>query len=332
MKKIEELAEIVQGKVVGDKDILISGINNLENAKEGEISFILDAKKVEDAKKSLASAFLVAKEIPQINKPQIISENVKLSYAKILNVFFKREPHKEEIHPLACVSKSAKIGKNVSIGAFCFIDEEVQIKDNVRIFPNVFIGKKVIIGENSTIYPMVTIRENCIIGKNVIIHPGVVIGADGFGYVKDENDRHFKIQQIGNVVVEDDVEIGANTCVDRATFGTTRIGKGTKIDNLVQIGHNVEIGENCIIVSQVGISGSVKIGARCILAGQVGIKDHVNIGDDSVILGKAGVVKDVPPKSIYYGMPAGPHIEQKRLEVLIKKLPELFEKIKGAQK
>lgn len=327
MRTLNDLAQVVGGEVVGDGEIEISGINNLSNAKEGEISFILDHKNIKDTLMSFASAFIVQKEIKEIKKPQIITNNVKLSYAKILHLF-QSPLERKGIHPTAVISKSATVGEDVSIGAHCYIGEGAKIESKVIIYPGVYIGKGVNISPDTIIYPNTVIQDNCLIGKNVIIHSGVVIGSDGFGFVKDEDNHHFKIPQVGQVIIEDEVEIGANTCIDRASFGLTKIGRGTKIDNLVQIGHNVIIGEDCIIVSQVGISGSVNIGNRCILAGQAGVKDHITIGDDSIILGRAGVLKDVPPSSIYYGMPAGPHIEQKRLEVLVRRLPQLFEKIK----
>ncbi len=331
MRTLKELSQVVGGEVAGQREIKISGVNNLSGAKEGEISFILDHKNIKDALLSSASAFIVQKEIKEIKKPQIITNNVKLSYAKILHLF-QSSPERKGIHPTAVISKSAIIEGEVSVGAHCYIGEGAKIKNKVIIYPGVYIGDGVEVSEGSIIYPNVVIQDDCFIGKKVIIHSGVVIGGDGFGFVKDENNHHFKIPQVGKVVIEDEVEIGANTCVDRASFGLTKIGRGTKIDNLVQVGHNVIIGEDCIIVSQVGISGSVNIGNRCILAGQSGVKDHVTIGDDSKILGRAGVLKDVPEKSIYYGMPAGPHIEQKRLEVLVRRLPQLFEKIKEQQK
>lgn len=331
MKILHNLAQVVGGEVMGDGEIEISGINNLSGAKEGEISFILDHKNIKDAIMSFASAFIVQKEIKEIKKPQIITNNVKLSYAKILHLF-QSPPERKGIHSTAVISKSVAVGEDVSIGAHCYIGEGAKIESKVIIYPGVYIGEGVTISEGTIIYPNVVIQDDCSIGKKVIIHSGVIIGSDGFGFVKDENSHHFKIPQVGKVIIEDEVEIGANTCIDRASFGLTKIGRGTKIDNLVQIGHNVIIGKDCIIVSQVGISGSVNIGNRCILAGQAGVKDHITIGDDSIILGRAGVLKDVPEKSIYYGMPAGPHIEQKRLEVLVRRLPQLFEKIKTQQK
>ena len=250
------------------------------------------------------------------------------SYTKLLNsIAIEKEKHPSGISKNSAVSASAVINKNISIGDFSVISENAEIGSNTIIYPNCYIGRNVKIGEHCLIYPNVTIREDIIVGNNVIIHSGTVIGSDGFGYVP-ENNTLKKIPQIGIVEIGDNVEIGANVTIDRATTGKTLIGKGTKIDNLVQIAHNVQIGENSIIVAQVGISGSTKIGNGVTIAGQAGLIGHVTIGDGAIVAAQAGVIGDVPPKETVSGYPARPHKQAMKLYALIQKLPELFEELK----
>lgn len=330
-KTIEELAKLVGGKIEGDKKIKISGVANLEKAAEGEISFLVEEKLKELSLKSQASALVISDKIETFPKPVIKVSNPRLAFAKIMEVFAPQVAPPLGVHPSAVLSEEVSLSKDVSIGPNVFIGRGAQIGERVTLQANVYIGEEVRIGSDTLIYPNVTIREGVIIGQKVIIHPGVVIGSDGFGFVK-EGGKHYKIPQIGKVIIEDEVEIGANCCIDRGTLDATIIGRGTKLDNLVQVGHNVIIGENSIIVGQVGISGSVKIGDRVTLAGQAGISDHLTIGSDTIIGGGAGVTKDVPPNSFYSGYPAGPHREQKRIQAIIHQLPKLWEKVKKLER
>lgn len=322
------LTEISGGELVGDGNIIITGVAPLNSAKKGEISFLSHKKDKELAKNCQASALIVPYEIEDLPQNLIKSGNPRLSFAKIMQIFAPKKKIEKGVHPTAIISEEVNLGEDVSIGAYAFIGKGVKIGKNTIIYPHTFIGEKVQIGEDCLIYPQVVIMDRITIGNRVIIHAGCVLGADGFGFAQDEKRKSHKIPQIGTVEIQDDVEIGANCCIDRATLGKTIILRGCKFDNLVQVGHNVVLGEDCLIVAQVGIAGSCTIGDRVILAGQAGVSDHINIGSDTIIGGQAGVTKDVPSHSIYSGYPAAPHSEQKRLQTLLKQLPDLAEKIR----
>jgi len=325
--KLSEIANLFNGEVKGEKEIEISGVKGLKEAEEGDIAFISGSKYAESAKKSKASAFIVKEEVKGLDKPQLIVENPQFVFAKLLEMFYVTPFICKGISDKALISQSCQIGKNVTIYPFVYIDEHVTIGDNTVIYPFTFIGKKSHIGANCLIYPNVTVRENVKIGNNVIVHSGTVIGSDGFGYVFHE-DRHHKIPQIGGVIIEDDVEIGACVTIDRATTGYTVIGQGTKIDNLVQIAHNVKIGKNVIIVAQVGIAGSSSVGAGSILAGQVGISDHVEIEPGTIITAQSGVMPGKIARGVYSGTPVMGHRDWLKANAIFQKLPELYKKVK----
>jgi UDP-3-O-[3-hydroxymyristoyl] glucosamine N-acyltransferase len=327
--KLEEIAKFIDGRVIGDGGIEVSGVSGLSEAGAGDITFLSEGKFLPQAKESKAAAVIVKEVIAELNKPQISVANPQLAFAQLLGHFYIRPIPSKGTSEKAFVSPSAVIGSNVTIYPFAFVaDDAIVGKDSV-IYPGVFIGEKSVIGEACIIYSNVTVREGVTIGSRVIIHAGAVIGADGFGYVFD-GQEHRKIPQVGGVIVEDDVEIGANTTIDRATTGMTVIGRGTKIDNLVQIGHNVKIGRNAIFVAQVAIGGSSNVGDGVILAGQVGVADHVTIeagtiaGAQTGLTGKAGRVK----KGVYGGTPALPINEAIRAAMVYAKLPELRDKIR----
>ncbi|MEW6104121.1 MAG: UDP-3-O-(3-hydroxymyristoyl)glucosamine N-acyltransferase [bacterium] len=318
--KLKEIAKIIDGKLIGE-DIEIKGISSIEDAKEGDITFSLNGKKV-DTKASC----IILKEIEKgISIPVILTDNPKLAFSKLLSIF-SLQRHPSGISKKASIKEFARIGKRVAISDFVVIEDGVKIGDSAIIYPNVYIGINVIIGKGTIIYPGAVIM-NAKIGNNVIIHPGAVIGSDGFGYIQD-NGKNIKMAHNGGVVIEDDVEIGANTTIDRGTTKDTIIGSGTKIDNLVHIAHNCIIGKNCIIVAQVGISGSVTIGDNVVIAGQAGISDHIKIGSQVTIAAKSGVTKDIPSGKIVSGFPAKDHREEKRLHGLIQRLPKLLERVK----
>ncbi|MFH1562625.1 MAG: UDP-3-O-(3-hydroxymyristoyl)glucosamine N-acyltransferase [Nitrospirota bacterium] len=337
-KTLEEITKFVNGKLIGEKDILISHIAPSKEAKEGEITFIFDKRELKKipANQICASCIVLPEDVHTLSCPKIIVENPKLAFAKLLELFIPTTLPPQGIHPTAIISKDAKIGKEVSIGAYVVIADEVEIEDKVVIYPLTYIGNKVIIGTESILHPEVTIYDKVKIGKRVIIHSQTVIGSDGFGYVKtgtrQASSVHYKIPQKGEVVIEDDVEIGAGVTIDRATLGATLIGQGTKIDNLVHIGHNVTIGKNCIIVAQVGISGSVTIEDNVTFAGQSGATDHVTIKENTIVAGRAVVTKDVGPDEIVSGFPARPHQEEMKIKALTQKLPELVKRIKDLEK
>lgn len=325
--KLKDIASIVNGKIIGDEDIEISGVSGITDVKEGEITFLSDKRLLSELMKSKASAVILREPIEGLKIPFIIVKNPLYAFAQLLSYFYSKPPRFSGIHENAFVSKGASISENVTIYPFAYIDANVRIESGTVIFPGVFIGENCSIGENCIIYPNVTIREGVRIGNNVIIHSGSVIGADGFGYVFEEGIHH-KIPQVGGVIIEDNVEIGANVTIDRATTGDTVIGKGTKIDNLVQIGHNVKIGSNSILVAQVGIGGSSFIGDNVILGGQVGISDHAIIESQTMIGAKSGVMPGRLQRGVYSGVPVIPHKDWLKAVSLFSKLPALFKEIK----
>jgi UDP-3-O-[3-hydroxymyristoyl] glucosamine N-acyltransferase len=334
MIPLKKIVSHINGSLIGDENTKITGIASIKNAKEGEITFLTNPGYKKYLKSCNASAIIVGKDFPVDtlkNMHIIVADNAGSAYIKTFDLFIKPRKRKVGSSNLALVSKKSRIAKDVSIAPYAFIDKKTVIKSGVTIYPFVYIGENVIIDEGSTIYPHVTIYDNVTIGKNVIIHSGTVIGSDGFGYIWN-GEKHVKIPHIGKVAIEDNVEIGANVTIDRAELGQTIIKKGTKIDNLVQIAHNVSIGENSIIVSQVGISGSVTIGKNVVLAGQTGVADHVTIGDNVMAGGRAGITGDVPPNSLISGTPHMPHKEWLRQSIYLKKLPLLFDKMKKIEK
>lgn len=325
--KLSEIARFFNAKIEGDYEIEISGVKGFEDAQEGDITYITSSKYAQVAQSSKASAFIVKEKISDLNKPQLIVENPQFVFAKLLEMFYVKPHPFKGVSEKSIIASTAQIGKNVTVYPFVYIDDGVTIGDNTVIYPFTFIGQGTSIGCDCVIYSNVTVRERIKIGNRVIIHAGTQIGSDGFGYIFHEG-KHHKIPQIGGVIIEDDVEIGACVTIDRATTGNTIIGQGTKIDNLVQIAHNVKIGKNVIIVAQVGIAGSSKIGDGCILAGQVGISDHVEIEAGTIITAQSGVMPGKVQKGVFSGTPIMPHREWLKANAIFQKLPELYKKIK----
>lgn len=326
---VKEIADLVGGKVIGDENVVITGVSGIKEAEPGDLTFIATNKYKNLLKTTGASAVLVSPEINNTGKAVLIQvENPSLAFAKIMTLVGP-EPikFKPGIHPTAIIGKNVKLGKNISIQPFAVIEDYAEIGDDTTIGACVYIGHYTKIGKNCLIYPHVVIRERIKIGDRVIIHPGTVIGGDGFGFATVKGVHH-KIPQIGTVEIGNDVEIGSNVTIDRARFDKTYIGNGVKIDNLVQIAHNVKIGDNTIIVAQVGISGSTEVGKNVIIAGQAGIIGHITIGDNVIIGGKAGVTKHIPPNTHVTGFPARDKWEDMRYQVFIRKQPELMEKVK----
>jgi UDP-3-O-[3-hydroxymyristoyl] glucosamine N-acyltransferase len=321
-KRLKELAQWVDGTVVGDGEIEISGVAAIEEAQAGEITFIADLKYLQRLSETKASAVIVSREVSQAGKPLLCVTNPYLAFAKILTLFFQKPHQPKGIDSNTWISPTAKLGKDLTIYPFVYIGERCSIGDRVTLYPGVYVGENAAVGEDSILYPNVSVYSGTLVGKRVILHSGVVIGSDGFGYVK-EGKKNVKILQVGSVEIEDDVELGANTTVDRATLGKTIIRRGTKIDNLVQVAHNVVIGEDSILCAQAGISGSTKIGSNVTLAGQVGVVDHVEIGDNVIVGAQAGVTHDLPGNQGYVGSPALPHREFLRSNAVFPKLPEM---------
>jgi len=333
-KTLQEINEIVSGELCGAGDVEIFGVAGIKEARSGEITFVAHPKYRREMDKTKASAIIIGRDVVWNGKPVIRVENPYFAFAKVLELFARpKQQPTPGINEFAIMGRNVKIGERVSIQAFTVIGDDVEIGDDTVIGPLVYIGDDTKIGSGVLIYPRVTIREEVTIGNNVIIHTGVVVGSDGFGFAT-VSDHHHKIPQIGTVIIEDNVEIGANTTIDRATMtdGATIIKRGTKIDNLVQIAHNVIIGEDCRITAQTAIAGSTEVKDRVTFAGQSGVSGHLIIGEGSVILARGGVTKDLPPNSYVSGFPALPHSKDLRIQASMHKLPELLNQISELEK
>ena len=324
----------VEGQLSGNGDALISGINALETAQAGELTFAEHDQYAPQVRVTHASAIIVSKQFPSITDKNLLRvANPRRAFVKVMLMFQPHPPRTGGIHPTASVSPEARLASDVAVGECAVIRAGARIGGGTIIESGVHIGEHVAIGEDCFIGPNVVLMYGTRLGDRVIVHGGTVIGGDGFGYLWTDG-RHLKIPQLGNVVIEDEVEIGSNVCVDRATFGSTIIRRGTKIDNLVQIAHNDVIGEDVIITGQVGLSGSVTVGNRVMFGGQSGVVDHVTIGDDARIGAASPVTKDVKPGETVWGFPARPHRRVKRelaslsfLPRMMKQLHELSQKL-----
>ena len=302
--RVSDVAAFLGGSVVGDPETMVSGIAGLTEAKPGDLSFLANPKYAPHLASTQASAVIVAEAVSGVRTAQIVVANPDFAFAKLVSAYGPKPAHPAPgIHPTAMIGNNVRIGATPRIGAYAVIGDDSVLGDNVVIYPHVVLGAEVQVGSDSVLYANVAVRERCRLGQRVILQPWAVIGSDGFGYALLDG-RHQKIPQVGIVVIDDDVEVGANTTIDRARFGRTRIGAGTKIDNLVQIAHNVEIGSHALIVAQVGIAGSTRIGNYVVLGGQAGIVGHITIGDQAKISGQAGVSKNVPPRAELRGSPA----------------------------
>lgn len=325
--KLSDIAKFLNAELIGDGDVEIKRVAELQNAVKGDIGFISDSKYEKFFDTTQASAVIVGKNF---NKRRddislLLVDEPYFAFVKVLKLL---NPPVEllpvGIHPTAVVAQSAVLGKNVRIGANAVIGERVKIGDNTVIMPGVVVGDDVEIGSDVLIYPNVTIYHKCKIGNRVIIHSGTVIGSDGFGFAPRPDGTYEKIPQVGIVVIEDDVEIGSNCSIDRATLGETVIKRGAKLDNLIQVAHNVVIGENTVIAAQTGIAGGTKIGKNCVIAGQVGIVGHIEIADRTTIAAQSGVSKSITqPGKVYFGYPAREHYTSLRIEGAMRQLPEL---------
>ncbi len=328
-KTLKEIADFIGGEIVGDEGIVITGVAGIQEADEGDLTFLANPKYLPYLGMTRASAVITPRDAQTKAKPIVRVDNPSFAFTKAVAFILPvKEEHFKGIDKNTAIAKTAKLGKNVSIGAFVVIEDGCSIGENTVIYPNCYLGRKCSVGADSVIYSNVSIRENCSVGNRAVIHSGAVIGSDGFGFVTVDGIHH-KIPQVGIVVVEDDVEIGANVTIDRARFDKTLIGAGTKIDNLVQIAHNVRIGKNCLIVSQTGISGSAIIGDNVILAGQVGVVGHITVGENSVVMARTGINKSLPAGSFVWGTPAKPVDEAKKISACVQMLPKLFESVRG---
>lgn len=328
-KSVGEIAELVGGVVVGDAAARISGVNGIQQARSGDLTFVRSAGYLEHLSTTHATAALVTDRVSEAPITLIQVKDPYRAFVQVLQHCSSEyaPPRPQGIHPTAVIGERVQLGDDVAIDAHVRIADECIIGSGTTIYAGSYVGRGSRIGSGSTLHANVTLRESVVVGARCVLHAGVVIGSDGFGFAPVQG-RWFKIPQVGNVVIGDDVEIGTNTAVDRATFGSTVIGSGTKIDNLVQIGHNVRIGENCVISGMTGIAGSTTIGNNVTIAAQVGIADHIEIGDGATIAGRAGVATNVKPGQVVSGFPAMEHNAALRIMASTRRLPDMAGRVK----
>jgi UDP-3-O-[3-hydroxymyristoyl] glucosamine N-acyltransferase len=330
-----QIAELVNGRIEGDPEIVVSRLAKIEEGLPGTITFLANPLYTPYIYTTKSSIIVVNEDfIPAQSIPGTLIrvENAYTAFAKLLEIFQDLHADKKGISPYAYIPKSARIAKDVYIGEFVVVGENAILGNNVQLFPQTFLGDNVSVGDNTKIYSGVKIYHDCSIGNDCTLHSGIVIGADGFGFAPQTDNQYKKVLQAGNVVIQDNVEIGANTTIDRATLGSTLIHNGVKIDNLVQIAHNVEIGENTVIAAQTGISGSTKIGKNCMIAGQVGIIGHLNIGDNVKIGAQSGIEHDIKDGDAFLGTPALEAPKTRRLYVHWRNFDQLVKKIYQLEK
>ncbi len=329
---IKKIADFLQGTIEGDPEVEIGNIAKIEEAQKGDITFLANPIYTPHVYTTNASAVIVNENfIPEkpVKANLIKVKDPYQAFSSLLQMVSQDTySNKTGIEEPCKISSSAKIGKDVYIGAFSYIGDKVHIGDNVKIFPGCFVGNHTVIGDNTTIYPNVTIYHDTVIGNHVTIHSGSVIGADGFGFAPNNGSDFKKVPQIGNVIIEDFVEIGANASIDRATMGSTVIKRGVKLDNFIQIAHNVEVGENTVIAALTGISGSTKIGKNCMIGGQVGMAGHIKIGDNVKVGAQSGISHNLKDGEIVVGTPALPIRNFKKSTIIFKNLEDLYNRIK----
>lgn len=325
---LDAVAKAIDGTVVGDGSVEITGVAGIREAREGDLTFLANPRYEPYLELTQATAIIVSENHRDVPKPLIQNPNPYLAFLKAVRLFAgEAERPCAGVHPSAVVSRDAIIAADASIGPNAVVEAGARVGPRSIVHAGCYIGVRALLGEDVLLYPNVTVREHCEIGDRAIVHSGTVIGSDGFGFVRD-GDVYRKLPQVGNVVVEEDVELGACVTIDRATTGTTRIGAGSKVDNLVQIAHNVQVGKNCIIVAQVGISGSTVLGDYVVLAGQVGIVGHIEIGEGAMVGAKSGVSKSIKAGERVFGYPALPVGQAKRIEASLRNLPELIQTVR----
>jgi UDP-3-O-[3-hydroxymyristoyl] glucosamine N-acyltransferase len=330
------VANFLKGEIIGNPDAEVWDIAKIEEAREGSIAFLANPKYNKYLYETKASIVLINKTLiidGIVHATLIKVDDAYQSFASLLELYQQSKPVKEGIEKDCFISDSAIIGQRVYIGTYAYIDNHVSVGNNVKIYPQVYIGENVIIGENTIIYPGVKIYTDCKIGANCVIHSGAVIGADGFGFAPNTENNYKKIPQIGNVILEDYVEVGANTTIDRATMGSTVIRKGVKIDNLIQIGHNVEVGENTVMAAQTGIAGSTKVGSNCMIGGQVGLSGHISVANGVKIGAQSGLNSSINNEgSTIMGTPAMDYSSFMKSYVLFRNFPKLVNQIAALEK
>ena len=327
---------LLGGKVIGDTNRKVSDVGPIESAHEGQLSFLCDAKYLHHLPQTGASVVLMTDSIAfegETNATLIRVENARAAMGQLLSLVAKAmNPAKQGIEQPSFISEGVVVPEDAYIGAFAYIGKNVQLGKGVQIYPHTYIGDNVKIGDNTILYSGVKVYYNCVIGQDCILHAGVVIGSDGFGFEPDAKGVNQKLPQIGNVIIEDDVEIGANTTVDRAMMGSTIIHRNAKLDNLVQVAHNVEVGESTFMCAQVGVAGSTKVGSHCILAGQVGVAGHITIADNCVFGAQSGIANHVKKSGMYQGSPIIDAMNWRRSVVGFKQLPDLMKRLQDLEK
>ena len=331
----EMIAGLLGGEIVGDKQAAVHTVSSIEGGKAGSLAYLTNPKYEPYLYTTGASIVLVDKSF--VPSQPVAATLVKVDDAgacvlKLLEMYNAAKPRRKGISERASVASDAKIGADCYVGDFAVVEAGAVIGDGCQIYPQVYVGTGVTVGAGTVLYPGVKIYEGCRVGQRCILHAGAVIGADGFGFMPNASGGFDKIPQLGNVVIEDDVEIGANTCIDRAKTDSTVIGRGVKLDNLIQVGHNVQIGEKTVSSAQTGIAGTSKVGANCFLAGQVGIADHVTIGDRVKVGSKSGLDKDVPDDEVRFGYPALPGMQYHRSAAVFKNLPDVVRQLRTIEK
>jgi UDP-3-O-[3-hydroxymyristoyl] glucosamine N-acyltransferase len=326
--KLAEIAQRLQCELRGDGEKEILRVVGIEEAGSGDLTFLSNPKYLPKLKTTRASAIILPKDAPEVPVSTLRSDNPYLTFAKSIELFYCPPQPGRGIHATAIIAASARIGMNPCVGPYVVIDEDVTIGDNCTLYPHVVVSKGVTIGDNFIAYSNVSVREHCEIGSNVILQDGVVIGADGFGFAKKDDGSYYKITQSGKVVLEDDVEVQANSTIDRAAIGETRIRKGAKIDNLVQVGHGSKVGVNTLLCAQVGLAGSTDVGDNVILTGQVGVAGHCRIGDGVIATAQSGIPSDVEAGKLVSGYPAIDNKLWLKSSILFSKLPEISKKLR----
>jgi UDP-3-O-[3-hydroxymyristoyl] glucosamine N-acyltransferase len=326
-----DLAKHLNGEVLGEGEVPITGFAPADTAKKGDLTFAENEAYFARAEMSAASAILVSSPFASSSKSLIRVANARVAFAKVLPLFFPELTFAAGVHPTSQIAPTAEIDPSAHVGPFCVVGDGVTIGARSVLEGGNHLGANCRLGEEVRLFPRVVLYAQTQVGNRVRIHSGAVVGSDGFGYVFDQG-RHLKVPQIGNVVIDDDVEIGANSAIDRAALGSTVIGKGTKIDNLVQVGHNVVLGEHCILCGQVGIAGSTKVGRYVTMAGQAGLAGHLAVGDQVTVGAQAGVMHDIPAGQKWLGAPAQPDRQMKRVFLALQRLPELLQRVHQLEK
>jgi UDP-3-O-[3-hydroxymyristoyl] glucosamine N-acyltransferase len=332
MPTARELAAFLQAELAGDPEVEVRDVGAIDTAKAGDAVFALDAKYLAMAEAGPAAIVIVPRTLKSSQKTILKVDDARLSFARLVERLRPAEKPVPGIHASAIVSRDARVAKSASIGPYAVIESGAEVGEGAVIGAGCVLGPRSAIGAGTVLLSRVTIYRECRVGERCVLHSGVVIGCDGFGYTPDPQGRHAKIPQVGNVVVGDDVEIGANSTIDRATLGSTTIGDGTKIDNLVQIGHNCRIGKHVIMASQVGVSGSCEVGDHAILLGQAGLAGHLKVGEKAIVMPQSGVSGSLEPGQAYFGSPAIPKMERERVWVAGRKLPELLKRVRAIEK